>query len=74
MQIDLGRLPQELKEPAMEAGQRPSPAAPGEMVTALRDLLQAWSPRAICPQCGQHYDEWSCGPTHAIVKNLVWPP
>lgn len=44
-----------------------------EVITALRDLLQAWAPRIRCPQCGQRYDEWSCGPTHAIVRNLVWP-
>ena len=44
-----------------------------EVITALRDLLQAWAPRVRCPQCGERYSGRACGPTHAIVKNLVWP-
>jgi hypothetical protein len=48
-------------------------AEAAETITALRDLLQAWAPQVNCPQCGQHYDAWACGPTHGIIKVLVWP-
>lgn len=44
-----------------------------EMISRLRDLLQAWEPRVICPQCGQRYSDTACGPTHAVVMALVRP-
>lgn len=43
-----------------------------EEIGALRSLLQAWEPRVLCPQCGKQYSEWSCGPTHGIVKVQVF--
>jgi hypothetical protein len=47
---------------------------PAETVEALRSLLRAWEPRARCPQCGQRYAARPCGPAHAEVRHLVYPP
>jgi hypothetical protein len=46
-------------------------AEAAELVCSLRDLLQVWEPRVRCPQCGQRYAAWACGPTHASVAHLV---
>ena len=40
-------------------------------LAAARDLLQAWEPRVICPQCGQRYSCRACGPTHAVVSAIA---
>ncbi|MCA1806364.1 MAG: hypothetical protein LC687_00590, partial [Actinobacteria bacterium] len=39
----------------------------------LRDLVVAWEPRVLCPQCGLAYDREACGPTHASIYALVQP-
>ncbi len=46
---------------------RPTPT----LVDDLRSCLQAWEPRVRCPQCGQRYSDLACGPTHAVVAQLV---
>lgn len=43
-----------------------------ETVAQMKFLLQVWEPRVICPQCGNRYTQPACGPTHAIVENLVY--
>lgn len=37
----------------------------------LLELLRAWEPRVICPQCGSRYTARACGPTHAVVAGLL---
>jgi hypothetical protein len=57
-----------------EANEMEERLASGDKMTLeLRGLLQAWEPRVSCPQCGQRYTKTACGPTHAIVANLVFP-
>lgn len=46
-----------------------------DLSDTLREVLRAWHERCgiTCLQCGQRYDASGCGPTHAIVANLLWP-
>lgn len=42
---------------------------------ALRDLVQSFEQRVVCPQCGNRYTtSLACGPSHALVARLVLGP
>ena len=38
-------------------------AVPGGLVDTLRSLA-----RPTCAQCGEPWEKWACGPTHAVAR------
>lgn len=57
----------------LEQGIQQNDSDSGELIETLRHLLQQWEQRVVCPQCGHRYSDRACGPTHAVVMNLVRP-